>query len=112
MVGVINADASLNIPDFRSGERTFELLMQTSGRCGRYELDGEVLIQTYNKDNYVFDSLKKQDYVDFYKKEMKIRKELKYPPYYYMVSIKIVSNNYEMARDESNKVKKYLDKFK
>ena len=110
LVGVINADASLNIPDFRSGERTFELLMQTSGRCGRYELDGEVLIQTYNKDNYVFDSLKKQDYVDFYKKEMKIRKELKYPPYYYMVSIKIVSNNYEMARDESNKVKKYLDK--
>ena len=110
LVGVINAVASLNIPDFRSGERTFELLMQTSGRCGRYELDGEVLIQTYNKDNYVFDSLKKQDYVDFYKKEMKIRKELKYPPYYYMVSIKIVSNNYEMARDESNKVKKYLDK--
>lgn len=110
LVGVINADASLNIPDFRSGERTFELLMQTSGRCGRYELDGEVLIQTYNKDNYVFDSLKKRDYVDFYKKEMKIRKELKYPPYYYMVSIKIVSNNYEMARDESNKVKKYLDK--
>lgn len=110
LVGVINADASLNIPDFRSGERTFELLMQTSGRCGRYELDGEVLIQTYNKDNYVFDSLKKQDYIDFYKKEMKIRKELKYPPYYYMVSIKIVSNNYEMARDESNKVKKYLDK--
>ena len=110
LVGVINADASLNIPDFRSGERTFELLMQTSGRCGRYELDGEVLIQTYNKDNYVFDSLKKQDYVDFYKKEMKIRKELRYPPYYYMVSIKIISNNYEMARDESNKVKKYLDK--
>ena len=110
LVGVVNADASLNIPDFRSGERTFELLMQTSGRCGRYELDGEVLIQTFNKDNYVFDSLKKQDYVDFYKKEMKIRKELKYPPYYYMVSIKIVSNNYEMARDESNKVKKYLDK--
>lgn len=110
LVGVVNADASLNIPDFRSGERTFELLMQTSGRCGRYELDGEVLIQTFNKDNYVFDSLKKQDYVDFYKKEMKIRKELKYPPYYYMVSIKIVSNNYEIARDESNKVKKYLDK--
>lgn len=110
LVGVINADASLNIPDFRSGERTFELLVQTSGRCGRYELDGEVLIQTFNKDNYVFDSLKKQDYVDFYKKEMMIRKELKYPPYYYMVSIKIVSNNYEMARDEINKVKKYLDK--
>lgn len=108
LVGVINADASLNIPDFRSGERTFELLMQTSGRCARYDLDGEVLIQTYNKDNYVFDSVKKYDYIDFYKKEMKLRKELRYPPYYYIVSIKIVSNDYEMARNESGKVKKYL----
>ena len=76
----------------------------------KIRLKVRTLIQTFNKDNYVFDSLKKQDYVDFYKKEMKIRKELKYPPYYYMVSIKIVSNNYEMARDEINKVKKYLDK--
>lgn len=109
LVGVINADASLNIPDFRSGERTFELIMQTSGRCARYDLEGEVLIQTYNKDNYVFDSVKKYDYIDFYKKEMKLRKELKYPPYYYILSIKIVSSNYEIARNESGKVKKYLN---
>lgn len=110
LVGVINADASLNIPDFRSGERTFELLMQTGGRTGRYDLPGEVIIQTYNKDNYVLDSVKKHSYIDFYNKEMQIRKTLKYPPYFYIVSIKIVSSEYEIARDESVKVKNYLVK--
>jgi len=109
LVGVINADASLNIPDFRSAERTFELLMQTAGRTGRYDLPGEVIIQTYNKDNYVLESLKKHDYIDFYKKEMKIRKDLKYPPYYYMVGIKVSSDEYEIASTEANKIKKYLD---
>lgn len=108
LVGVINADASLNIPDFRSGERTFELLMQTGGRTGRYDLPGEVIIQTFNKDNYVLDSIKKHSYLDFYNKEMEIRRNLKYPPYFYIVSIKIVSSEYEIARDESVKVKNYL----
>ena len=110
LVGVINADASLNIPDFRSGERTFELLMQTAGRSARYDLPGEVIIQTYNKDNYVLDSLKKHDYLDFYNKEMQIRKTLKYPPYYYLVSIKIISPVYEVARDEASKIKRNLDR--
>lgn len=110
LVGVINADASLNIPDFRSGERTFELLMQTGGRTGRYDLPGEVVIQTFNKDNYVLDSIKKHSYLDFYNKEMEIRRNLKYPPYFYIVSIKIVSSEYEIARDESVKVKNYLVK--
>lgn len=110
LVGVINADSSLNIPDFRSGERTFELLMQTGGRTGRYDLPGEVIIQTFNKDNYVLDSIKKHSYLDFYNKEMEIRRNLKYPPYFYIVSIKIVSSEYEIARDESVKVKNYLVK--
>ena len=109
LVGVINADASLNIPDFRSGERTFELLMQTAGRCGRFDLPGEVIIQTYNKDNYVLESLKRNSYIDFYNKEMQIRKALKYPPYYYLVSIKIISNEYEISKNEAVKIKKYLD---
>ena len=108
LVGVVNADASLNIPDFRSGERTFELLMQTGGRVGRYDLSGEVIIQTYNPDNYVLESVCKHNYIDFYNKEMKIRKTLKYPPYFYMVSIKIVSESYEISRNESVKVKNYL----
>lgn len=108
LVGVINADASLNIPDFRSGERTFELLMQTGGRTGRYDLTGEVIIQTYNPDNYVLECVKRHSYLDFYTKEMEIRKVLKYPPYFYIVSIKIVSDVYEVARNESVKVKNYL----
>ena len=108
LVGIINADASLNIPDFRSAERTFELLTQTGGRTGRYDLKGEVIIQTFNKDNYVLECVKNHSYLDFYNKEMKIRKTLKYPPYYYLVSIKIISENYELARDESNKIKNYL----
>lgn len=108
LVGVVNIDASLNIPDFRSGERTFELLMQTGGRTGRYELPGEVIVQTFNTDNYVLNCAVKHDYIDFYKKEMEIRKALKYPPYFYIVSMKIVSAEYELARNESNKIKNYL----
>ena len=108
LVGVINADASLNIPDFRSSERTFELLTQTGGRTGRYDLPGDVVIQTYNKDNYCLECVKKGDYIDFYTKEMKIRKDLKYPPYYYLTTVKIISDKYELARDEANNVKKYL----
>lgn len=108
LVGVINADASLNIPDFRSGERTFELLMQTAGRTGRYDLPGEVMIQTYNPENYVLDCVKKHSYIDFYMKEMEIRKTLKYPPYFYIISIKIISEVYETARNESVKIKNYL----
>lgn len=110
LVGVINADASLNIPDFRSGERTFELLTQTGGRAGRYELPGEVVIQTYNKDNYCLECVKNHDYLSFYNKEMKIRRDLKYPPYYYLTLIKIISTTYEVARDEANKIKNYLSK--
>lgn len=110
LVGVINADASLNIPDFRSGERTFELLTQTGGRAGRYELPGEVVIQTYNKDNYCLECVKNHDYLSFYNKEMKIRKDLKYPPYYYLTLIKIISTTYEVARAEANKIKNYLSK--
>jgi len=110
LVGIINADNSLNIPDFRSHEKTFELLMQTSGRSGRSDLEGSVVIQTFNPENYVFDSIKKQNYIEFYKKEMEIRKILKYPPYFYIVQIKISSKEFELAKKESIKVKNYLQK--
>ncbi len=110
LVGIINADTSLNIPDFRSGEKTFELLSQTLGRTGRYEIPGYVIIQTYNPDNYVFRYIKDDNFELFYKYEMNIRKKLKYPPYYYLVALKISSVSYEIARNESNKIKKYLDK--
>jgi len=109
LVGVVNADASLFIPDFRSSERTFSLLTQTSGRSGRHELAGEVLIETNNIDNYVLGYIKNYDYLGFYKEEMEIRRKLKYPPYFYITTIKIISEDYELSRNESVKVKKYLE---
>ena len=82
LVGIINADETLNIPDFRSNERTFSLLNQVSGRAGRSGIESNVIIQTFNPDNKLFEFIKNNDYKSFYKYEMNIRKKLKYPPYY------------------------------
>lgn len=109
LVGIINPDTSLSIPDFRSSERTYELLSQTSGRVGRFNLPGKVIIQTYNKDNYVYNSVIKNDYDSFFNYEMNIRKKLNYPPYFYICSLMIISDKFESAAVVSNKVKKYLD---
>lgn len=109
LVGVINADTTLNIPDFRSGEKTFALLSQTAGRAGRKDLKGEVILQTFNKDNYILNCVKENNYKKFYQYEMNNRHKLKYPPYYYLCSIKISSRDYEIAGKEANKVRKYLD---
>ena len=108
LVGVINADTSLNIPDFRSSEYTFQLLSQVSGRSGRGEKEGSVVIQTFNKDHYAINLASKHDYINFYEQEMKIRHELNYPPYYYLTVVKVLSSNYEEARNESSKIKDYL----
>lgn len=110
LVGVVNADASLFIPDFRSSEVTFDLLTQTSGRSGRNDLKGEVYIETNNIDNYVLNHIVNYDYIGFYNEEMELRRKLKYPPYFYITEIKIISDKYESASIESNKVKKYLEK--
>lgn len=109
LVGVINADTTLNIPDFRSGEKTFALLSQTAGRAGRKDLKGEVILQTFNKDNYILNCVKDNNYKKFYQYEMSNRHKLKYPPYYYLCSIKISSRDYEIAGKEANKARKYLD---
>ena len=108
LVGVINADTSLNIPDFRSSEYTFQLLNQVAGRSGRGEKEGSVVIQTFNKDHYAINLAAKHNYIEFYNQEMKIRHELNYPPYYYLTVIKVLSSDYEQARNESNKIKDYL----
>lgn len=108
LVGIINADNSLNIPDFRSSEKTFSLLLQASGRAGRGSVTGHVIIQTFNPDNKTIKSVKNHDYDEFYKEEMEIRKVLKYPPYYYLVNLKICSKDYEKASKESTKIANYL----
>ena len=109
LVGVINADTSLNIPDYRSGENTFTLLHQVAGRAGRSDLKGEVVIQTFNPDNHVFNYIKDNNYKGFYNYEMNFRRKLKYPPYYYLVSIRVIDKSYETTMDEAKKVKKYLE---
>lgn len=108
LVGVINADASLNVPDFRSAEVTYQLLSQVSGRAGRSELPGEVIIQSYNPEHYSLRYAKKHDYIDFYKEEMKIRKELNYSPYYYITVVNISSKDYDEGFKEANKIGDFL----
>lgn len=108
LVGVINADTSLNIPDFRSSENTFSLLSQVAGRSGRSEKSGEVIIQTFNPDHYAISYTKTHDYIGFYNKEMTIRKMLKYPPFYYLCYIRISGKDMEYVSNESNKIKRAL----
>ncbi len=110
LVGVINSDTSLMIPNFRSSEYTFQLLSQVAGRSGRGEKEGKVIIQTHNPDHYAIVLAKNHDYLHFYEKEMQIRRELSYSPFFYMVSIKIISKDYDRAREESNKVGNFLHK--
>ena len=109
LVGIINSDASLAIPDFRSAERTYELLSQTAGRVGRFNLPGKVIIQTYNPNNYVYKCVLENNFDHFFNYEMNIRKKLCYPPYYYICNILVTSLDFNTASDGANKIKKYLD---
>ena len=95
LVGVISADSSLNVPDFRSSERTFELLTQVSGRSGRGVDAGEVIVQSFDTGHYSLEYARRQDYVGFYREEMKMRKVLKYSPYYYIVVVSVLSKDYK-----------------
>ncbi len=108
LVLVFGADTSLNIPDFRSAERTFELLNQVVGRAGRAKLNGEAILQGFNMNHYSIVAASKNDYEMFYNEEMKIRKVLKYPPYYNLALVKISSRNYESLKNESSKIAVYL----
>lgn len=108
LVGVVSIDSSLTSPDYRASENTFQLLSQVSGRAGRSENKGEVIIQTFNPDHYAITLAKNHDYIDFYKEEMKIRKILKYSPYYYMVLVSITSKDYELGFKEANKIGSYI----
>lgn len=110
LVGVLNSDASLNIPDFRNSERTFQLLNQVAGRAGRAEKKGDVIIQGFNIDHYSMIMASKHDYLGFYNEELKIRKILKYPPFCNLAFVKITSKDLEYAESEANKISKFLRK--
>ncbi|WP_304056613.1 primosomal protein N' [Levilactobacillus namurensis] len=87
LVGVLNADTALGLPDFRASERTFQLLTQVSGRAGRAEKSGEVFIQTFNPEHYAIQLAQSQDYERFFVTEMHMRHQGNYPPYYYAVQV-------------------------
>lgn len=109
LVGILNADASLNIPDYRSNERTYALLSQASGRAGRNKTPGEVILQTFYPDNFILKCVKENDYMKFFKYEMNIRKTLKYPPFYFLTILKIKSKDYKEASNEAKKAKEFLE---
>lgn len=108
LVGVINADTSLMIPSYNAIENTYSLLSQVSGRSGRSNKKGEVIIQTYNPDNYGISEVVKQDYENFYRQEIEIRKKLLYPPFSNMLTLKIKSINIDFVKEHIIKIYKYL----
>ncbi|PGZ94830.1 primosomal protein N' [Bacillus sp. AFS029533] len=111
LVGVLAADSSLHLPDFRASERTFSLLTQVSGRAGRHEKPGEVVIQTYSPEHYSIELAKTQDYVAFYEEEMKIRRSFRYPPFYYLVLISIAHNDLIKTVKVSEQIAGYLREY-
>jgi len=111
LVGVINADISLNIPDFRSCERSFQLLTQVAGRAGRGQVPGQVIIQTHNPDHYLYDYVKSHDYEKFYEKEIQIRKRLNFPPFTRLASIEVESEIESMGIALAGKLKLSLERI-
>ncbi len=108
LVGVINADTGLWVPDYNASERTFELLTQVAGRAGRAEKRGEVLIQTYNPEHYAIRLAQSQNYERFYAYEMRVRHAGAYPPYYYTVLISVAAKKEQNAAREAFKISRQL----
>jgi primosomal protein N' (replication factor Y) len=112
LVGIINADTILHLPDFRSGERTFQVLTQVAGRSGRGQKPGKVLIQTYHTEHYATLFKQLQDYPSFYKQELEMRRELGFPPFSRLVLIRLKGTEEKNVWSEAKKVHGILDKIK
>lgn len=116
LVGVLDSDISFSMPDFRSGERGFQLLMQVAGRAGRGDENGRVIFQTYNPEMYAIQNAKAQNYSEFYKNEISRREIFDYPPYCQIIKI-VISSTDEVraaicANETAENLKKQTDKFK
>ena len=103
LVGIINSDIILNFPDFRAGEKTFQLLTQSSGRAGRGSKDGKVIIQTFNVENEVIQNTVTGNYEGYYRKEMELRKILNYPPFGRLIIIVVSSEEEEELEKKAKK---------
>lgn len=108
LVGVLSADTSLHIPDYRSAERTYQLLTQVSGRAGRHEKEGQVFIQTYTPEHYAIQLSIDQLYEPFYEQEMYNRRQASYPPFYYLALVQVSHEDVMKASDYAQRVAQYL----
>jgi primosomal protein N' (replication factor Y) len=108
LVGVISADSSLHLPDFRAAERTFQLLTQVAGRAGRGDLPGRVLIQTYYPEHYAIQDAVRQDYASFFEREMQFRRAMQYPPFTSLANVIIRDSNLEKAIRYARQLSEYF----
>lgn len=108
LVGVLSADSMLHLPDFRASERTFQLLTQVSGRAGRHELTGNVIVQTYTPEHYSVTYAAKHNFLDFYQHEMAVRKAFQYPPFVFLVLITVSHENHVRAVQVTGEIVKQL----
>jgi primosomal protein N' (replication factor Y) len=110
LVGVISADTLLDLPDFRAGERTFQLVSQAIGRAGRGERPGEVVIQTNHPDHYSIAQAVRQDYEAFYEEELLFRRALNYPPFSHLIKLTCEDRREERARRDAEKLLEVLSR--
>lgn len=110
-VGVLNADTALGLPDFRSAEKTFQLLTQVSGRAGRGDLEGNVVVQSYNPDHYAIRYAQEHAYEDFYFREMKYRHLSDYSPYYFLTSIQVSHENEVTAAKRIQQIADFVQPY-
>jgi primosomal protein N' (replication factor Y) len=108
LVGVISADSSLSLPDFRAAERTFQLLTQVAGRAGRGDLQGRVLIQTFYPEHYAVQDAVQQDYLSFYEREIHFRRMMAYPPFTSLANVIVRNTNLENAIRWSRRLSEYF----
>ena len=111
MVGIIAADAMLKLPDYRSAERTFQLLTQAAGRAGRADAPGEVFLQTYDPEHYAVETASRQDYRAFYTEEMRRRKRALYPPYTLLARLLFEADSEEDAQREAQSALRQMEAF-
>jgi primosomal protein N' (replication factor Y) len=108
LVGVVSADTSLNLPDFRAAERTFQQLTQVAGRAGRHNLPGKVIIQSLNPEHYALKYALNHDYDGFYKEEIEFRKSLFYPPFSRLINIILSGRNEQKTAETASHIAKSL----
>jgi len=111
LVGVISADLSLNWPDFRAGETTFQLLSQVAGRTGRGTSPGKVIIQTYNPSHYAIRAAKDHDYEGFFSREIELRRQLNYPPFSSMVNLRFLGNSKSKTEQIAGQAKTMISRI-